>query len=248
MRSLLLAGLVCTLFSCNSARNTASNGSGEMNSNAGNTSKDGWISLFDGKTLSGWHSYGKSAPGSAWVVDDGAIHLDASNKAGYQSNGGGDLVTDQSFKDFDLQLDWKISKDGNSGVIFYIHEDTARFDESWRSGPEIQVLDNAGHPDAKIYKHRAGDLYDLIASSPETVKPYGEWNHLEIKSLHGQLDVYLNNTHVLSTTMWNDEWKQLIAGSKFKNSPDFGSFREGKIALQDHGNDVWFKNIRIKRL
>lgn len=246
MRSLLLAGFACALFSCHSAKQS-SNETSSTNSTS-TTGKDGWISLFDGKTLNGWHSYGKSAPGSAWMVDDGAIHLDASNKSGYQSKDGGDLVTNESFKDFILQLDWKISKGGNSGVIFYIHEDPARFTESWRSGPEIQVLDNAGHPDAKIYKHRAGDLYDLLASSPETVKPFGEWNHLEIKSQNGKLDVSLNNTHVLSTTMWDDNWKNLIAGSKFKNAPDWGTFREGKIALQDHGDDVWYKNIRIKRL
>lgn len=214
---------------------------------SGNTTT-GWINLFDGKTLNGWHSYGKLKPGNSWVVEDGAIHLDASNKEGYQSQSGGDLVTDQSFKDFDLQLEWKISKGGNSGIIFYIHEDKSKFDESWRSGPEIQVLDNDGHPDAKIYKHRAGDLYDLIASSPETVKPAGEWNHLEIKSEKGKLEVYLNQVKVLSTNLWNDEWKQLIAGSKFKNMPGFGTFREGKIALQDHGDDVWYRNIRIKNL
>jgi len=112
----------------------------------------------------------------------------------------------------------------------------------------MQVLDNAGHPDAKIPKHRAGDLYDLISCSQETVKPWGQWNHVEIKCVNGKLDLYLNGTNVVSTTLWDDNWKKLISGSKFKDMPDFGTFKQGHIALQDHGNDVWYKNIMIKKL
>ena len=113
---------------------------------------------------------------------------------------------------------------------------------------EMQVLDNNGHPDAKIIKHRAGDLYDLITSSPEMVKPYGEWNHAEIKCLNGKLDFYLNGTNVVSTMLWDDNWKKMVAGSKFKYMPAFGTYKKGHIGLQDHGNDVEFKNIKIKRL
>ena len=117
---------------------------------------------------------------------------------------------------------------------------------------EMQVLDNGthtrrGHDDARLYSHRAGDLYDLIASA-EAAKPQGEWNHIEIKSVNGKLDFYMNGVHSLSTTLWNDNWKKMIAISKFKQWADFGTFRKGKISLQDHGEDVWFKNIRIKRL
>ena len=112
----------------------------------------------------------------------------------------------------------------------------------------MQVLDNERHPDAKIPKHRAGDLYDLISSSQETVKPAGEWNHAEVKVQNGKLDLYLNGTNVVSTTMWDDNWKKMVAGSKFKSMPDFGTFKKGHIALQDHGNAVWYKNIKIKQL
>ncbi|MDE3144531.1 MAG: DUF1080 domain-containing protein [Bacteroidota bacterium] len=210
--------------------------------------QNGWISLFDGASTKGWHSYGKSTAGSAWKAEDGTLHLDASKKDGWQIKDGGDIVSDEEFENFHLKLEWKISKDGNSGVIFLVHEDTAKYKYVWFTGPEMQVLDNAGNEDGKIYKHHAGDLYDLIACSKETVKPYGEWNLAEIIVNKGKLELRLNGTTVVKTNLWDDNWKKLIAGSKFKSMPGFGTFHKGKIALQDHGFDVWFRNIEIKKL
>lgn len=212
------------------------------------SSSNGWISLFDGKTLKGWHTYGKTTIGEAWKVQDGVLYLDAEKIDGWQAKSGGDIVTDEEFENFDLQLEWKISKNGNSGIIFYVHEDTSKYSYCWNTGPEMQVLDNDGHPDGKIIKHRAGDLYDLISCSKETVKPVGEWNKVEIISKDGKLDFFLNGTNVVSTTLWDDNWKNLIAGSKFKNITGFGTYKKGRIALQDHGNTVWYRNIKIKRL
>jgi Domain of Unknown Function (DUF1080) len=212
------------------------------------TADSGWISLFDGKSTAGWHSYGKTTVGEAWKVADGSLYLDTTQKEGWQIKGGGDIVTNEEFENFDLKLDWKIAPNGNSGVIFYVHEDTAKYQYVWHTGPEMQVLDNNGHPDAKITKHRAGDLYDLISCSKETVKPAGEWNEAEIVSNNGKLDLYLNGTNVVSTNMWDSAWKQLLAGSKFKDMADFGTYKKGRIALQDHGNTVWYRNIKIKKL
>lgn len=208
---------------------------------------DGWQMLFDGASLNNWHSYGKQSAGKAWVVADNSIHLDTSAKENWQVRDGGDILTAEEYGNFHLKLDWKIAKDGNSGVMFYIKEDSVKYQYPWYTGPEMQVLDNNGHPDAKITKHRAGDLYDLIVSK-ETVKAAGEWNHAEIVSDKGSLKFYLNGENTLTTTLWDDNWKQLVAGSKFKERPDFATYREGKIALQDHGNAVWFKNIKIKKL
>ena len=208
----------------------------------------GWISLFDGTTLNGWHTYGKSEPGKAWNVDSGAIHLNAAAKKDYQTEGGGDLVTNDEFDNFDFKLEWNISKGGNSGIIFYVNEDTTKYKETWNTGLEMQVLDNNGHSDGKIPKHRAGNLYDLIAANPETAKGPGEWNQVEIISNNGHLELYLNGTRVVETTLWDDNWKKLVAGSKFKDMPDWGTFKKGHIALQDHGNDVWYRNIMIKKL
>lgn len=208
---------------------------------------DGWVSLFDGKTTAGWHKYGGGQAGSAWKVADSILYLDTTVKADWQVANGGDILTDEEFENFNLKLEWKIAKNGNSGIIFYVHEDPAKYEHTWQTGPEMQVVDNEGHPDGRIEKHKAGDLYDLI-SARGTAKPAGEWNMVEIKSLNGQLDLFLNGKQVVSTVMWDDNWKKLVAGSKFKDMPDFGTYKKGRIALQDHGNEVSFRNIRIKRL
>jgi len=207
---------------------------------AGN--KGGWQNLFDGKTTKGWHSYGKTTVGDAWKVSNGTIYCNPSGKEV------GDLVSNAEYSNFDLKLEWKISKDGNSGIIIDVHEDPAKYKETYQTGFEIQVLDNEGHPDGKILKHRAGDLYDLIKSSSEPVKPVGEWNVAEIICDHGKLQIFLNGTNTVTTTMWDDNWRKLIAGSKFKNMPNFGTFKQGHIALQDHGDTVWYRNIKIKTL
>jgi Domain of Unknown Function (DUF1080) len=212
---------------------------------------DGWKLLFDGQSTNGWHSYGKQSAGKIWSVKDGAFYLDAEAKKNLPGEGG-DLVTNEEYDNFDLKLDWKIGPKGNSGVIFYIHEDTTQYHDTYNTGLEMQVLDNGtptrpGHTDGRLYTHRAGDLYDLLASK-EAVHPQGEWNHVEVISLNGKLDFYMNGEHSLSVNLWNDNWKQMIAISKFKDMPGFGTFKKGKISLQDHGEDVWFKNIRIKRL
>ena len=210
--------------------------------------KDGWQLLFDGTTLKGWHKYGGKPVGSAWKVADGSFYLDTTVKENWQIKDGGDIVSDDEFENFHLKLEWKIAKNGNSGIMFYVFEDTAKYKWPWETAPEMQVLDNDGHGDGKIIKHRAGDLYDLISCSKETVKAVGEWNLAEIKSVAGKLDLYLNGENVVSTTLWDDNWKKMVAGSKFVKMPDFGTYKKGKIALQDHGNNVSFRNVIIKKL
>lgn len=245
-RSLLAAALLCAFAACNEAGTDVNEDSTTALNN--DTAAASASALFDGSTLTGWHTYGKTEPGSAWNVDSGAIHLQAAGSAGYQTSGGGDLVSNEEYEDFDLQLDWKISKNGNSGILLYVQEDTAKYKETYFTGPEIQVLDNNGHPDAKIIKHRAADLYDLITSTPETVKPVGEWNKVRIRSEDSTLTVWLNGTQVVTTKLWDDNWRKMVANSKFKQWQDFGTFTKGHIVLQDHGNEVWYRNINIERL
>lgn len=234
------------LSSCSSSKNSTTVNSD--NTLSAKEKKDGWKLLFDGKSITEWHNYGKQNVGNEWKTENGVIHLDASTK----NKEGGDLVSNQEYGNFDLKMDWKISEKGNSGILFYVQEDPAKYRETYFTGPEMQVLDNGtpirlGQPDGKLYTHRAGDLYDLLASQ-EVENPLGEWNHIEIKSLNGKLDFYMNGKHTLSTTLWNDYWQKMIAISKFRKMPDFGTFKKGRIALQNHGDDVWFKNIRIKEL
>ncbi|MBC7949831.1 MAG: DUF1080 domain-containing protein [Chitinophagaceae bacterium] len=210
---------------------------------------DGWQALFDGQSSSGWHKYGGGPVGSAWKISDGMLWLDTSAKSSDgKIAGGGDIVSNEDFENFHLKLEWKISSRGNSGVMFYVNEDTVKYKRPYETGPEMQILDNDGHADGKITKHRAGDLYDLISCTRETVKPVGEWNLAEIKSMNGQLEFYLNGEKVVATTMWDDNWKKMVAGSKFKEWKDFGTYKSGKICLQDHDNLVTYRNIRIKRL
>jgi hypothetical protein len=208
---------------------------------------DKWISLFDGKTLKGWHVYGHKA-NTNWNVADGAIHLDPSIRGQQGSKVSNDLVSDKSFENFHFKYDWKISKNGNSGLIFWVQEDSVKYRQTYHTGPEMQVLDNDGHPDGKIEKHRAGNLYDLIAGKEGVVKPVGEWNTAEIICNRGKLEFILNGVSVLSTTYGDDSWKKMVAGSKFKQWPDFGTVFNGHFALQDHGNDVWYRNIMIQKL
>lgn len=252
-KQLLLAAPLGFLMSCNSGEKTSSETMASADStttaataNPKDTS-DGWTSLFDGNTTAGWHSYGKDKSGESWKISDGVLYLDTSKKVGYQTQGG-DLVSDKEYGDFDLKLEWKIAPKGNSGIIFYAHEDTSKYKETWNTGPEMQIVDNEGHPDGKLIRHQAGDLYDLISSSQKSAKPVGEWNQVEIMSKGGKLDLFLNGTNVVSTTLWDDNWKKLVAGSKFKSMPDFGTYKKGHIVLQDHGNMVSFRNIKIKEL
>ncbi len=208
----------------------------------------GWISLFDGKSLNGWHTYGKNTTNPSWKVADGTIFFNGSQKSAAENKGSGDLVTNSEFENFHFKTDWKISRNGNSGIIFWVQEDTAKYKQTYHTGPEMQVLDNDGHSDGKILKHRAGNLYDLIAGTEGIVKPVGEWNTAEIISNRGKLTFMLNGVIVVTTTYGDEDWKKMVAGSKFKQWPDFGTVFKGHFALQDHGNDVWFRNIMVKKL
>lgn len=239
---LIAAALGLTAYSC-SGQKQGHSGEAPANALSKKEKAAGWKLLFDGKTTAGWHTYGATTAGTAWQAADGTLQLDGTSQSGR-----GDLISDEEYGNFELQLDWKISQNGNSGVCLYVIDNKDKYKYMWYTGLEMQILDNDGHPDGKIIKHRAGDLYDLIKSSSEPVKAVGEWNHVAIKSLNGKLDFYLNGVHIVDTHLWDDNWRTLVAGSKFKNLPDFTAFKSGHIGLQDHGNTVWFRNVKIKRL
>lgn len=212
-----------------------------------NNAKKGWKKLFDGKTKNGWHIYNNEGTGESWKVEDGVLYCDVDNEKKPGVKKGGDLTTDLEYENYHLSLEWKISEGGNSGIIFGVHEDP-KFKTSYATGMEMQVLDNEKAGDAKNPRHRAGDLYDLIKCNRETVKPAMEWNHAEIIYVNRALTLKLNGETVVTTTVGDDQFNQLVAGSKFKNWPGFAKYSKGKISLQDHGNLVWFRNIKIKQL
>lgn len=209
--------------------------------------KGEWTSLFNGKDLSGWHGYGQDTIGSAWKIDDGAIYLDVTDKEGWQSNNGGDIITDEAYANYELELEWKIGKCGNSGIIYNVQE-TDEYMYPWMTGPEMQVLDNTCHPDAKIVTHRAGDLYDMVSVAEENDNPAGEWNKVKLVVTPGRVEHWQNGKQQVVYNNTGEEWKAMIADSKFKSMTNWGMFTEGAISLQDHGDPVWFRNIRIREM
>ncbi len=216
--------------------------------------KQGWELLFDGEKIDQFRNFKKETVGSGWIVDNGALHLNAQPRddGSWQAIDGGDIITNKAYENFDLKLEWKIGNCGNSGIIFNIVEDD-KYDYVWQTGPEMQILDNTCHPDTKYEKHRAGDLYDLISTKYITVNPAGQWNKIRIVSDNGRVKFYQNGYEVVNFEMHTDKWNEMIANSKFNGEKDpimvdFGQARKGHIALQDHGDKVWFRNIKIREI
>ncbi len=211
---------------------------------------DGWVLLFDGETPTGWRAYGKDAFPAGWEVVDGTLHCQGSGRGEAGGVEGGDIVYEKPFSNFHLKLEWKISEGGNSG-IFYLGQETHDF--IWKTAPEMQVLDNEKHPDAEAGiagNRQAGALYDLIPAVPQNAKPAGEWNAVEIKVYKGSVWHFMNGEVVLEYHLWTPEWNDLVAGSKFPAlNPDWANVAaEGLIGLQDHGDDVWYRSIKIREL
>ena len=206
-----------------------------------------WIVLFDGTTMDAWRGYGREDLPETWKIEDGAmVFYPADKPAGENHN----LVTKQMFGDFVLSLEWKISEGGNSGIFWGVQEDPWR-SEPYQSGPEIQVLDDERHPDAKNgTTHQAGALYDMVAPSKSVVRPAGEWNLCEITVDYSsnQGSVRLNGTEIVTFPLGNEAWDAMVANSKFKGWKGFGESHIGMIGLQDHGDIVAFRNIKIKPL
>ena len=206
--------------------------------------KAGWKLLFDGKSLNGWRMY-QNKPADCWGVKNGEIYCKGSEVD--KSDLRADIITMDQYENYELLVDWKIAPGGNSGIIYNVVEDP-KYDYVWQTGPEMQVLDNACHPDTRFVTHQAGDLYDLVASSYVTVKPAGEWNKARIIKKDGKVEHWLNGVPVVRYEMYTDEWLEMINRSKFKDMPDFGRAKKGKIALQDHGDKVWYRNIKVRSL
>ena len=214
--------------------------------------EEGWRLLFDGKSTDGWRGYLKdSFPEKGWIIEDGALKVQGAGTG--EAGNGGDIIFDEEFKDFQLSLEWKISEGGNSG-IFYLAEEIEG-EPIFTSAPEMQILDNDRHPDAKLGKdgnRQAGSLYDLIPARPQNAKPVGEWNKVSVLVYRGTVVHTQNGENVVEYHLWTDEWKEMIKDSKFKDWKSFlnagGDDKKGYIGLQDHGDDVWFRNIKIKEL
>ncbi len=229
---------------------------------------EGYIVLFDGTSLNGWRGYGKDYVPSRWSIDDGAIKITGSGTGEAQSGEGGDLIFAHKFKNFEMELEWKVAKGSNSGIFYLAQEiqtknedGTMKFEPIFISSPEYQVLDNANHPDAKLGKdgnRQSASLYDMIPAVPQNQNPFGEWNKAKIMVYKGTVVHYQNDVNVLEYHLWTPKWTEMLQASKFSEEAwplafellnnCGGEAHEGYIGMQDHGDDVWYRNIRIKIL
>ncbi|MGM0547183.1 MAG: 3-keto-disaccharide hydrolase [Bacteroidota bacterium] len=213
--------------------------------------EDDWQLLFDGEDPSEhWRGYCDEAfPDSGWTVEDNALKVIGSG-SGEAGGEGGDVISKEKYTDFELQLEWKVEKGGNSGIFYLAEELCDEGEPIWKSAPEMQILDNENHPDAKMGEdgnRQAGSLYDMIPADPQNANPHGEWNTARIMVYQGTVVHYQNGEKILEYHLWTDDWKEMVENSKFDEFSGFEDVaKEGYIGLQDHGNDVWFRNIKIK--
>ncbi|MEO8179860.1 MAG: DUF1080 domain-containing protein [Deltaproteobacteria bacterium] len=224
------------------------------NGAASHSEPAGWVSLFDGRSLAQWRGYCRSSVPESWVPEDGALHLKPPSTDPPSSIARADLVTRSEYETFELALDWKVSEGGNSGIFYLAQENCGAGDRAeapiYESAPEMQILDNERHPDAKLGlngNRQAGSLYDLIPANPQNARPAGEWNHVELKVDHGRVSLRQNDQTVVEYEPGAPDFQARVAASKFKGSRGFTEpTRRGHIGLQDHGNEVWFRDIRIR--
>ena len=221
----------------------------KVNKLTGKEKKSGWTLLFNGKDFTGWRQCNGTEMPKNWVIEDNAMKVfTAPDKKPGQGANGDIIYAPKKFRNFELSIDWKTSKMGNSGIFYNVREVPGK--AIYYAAPEVQVLDNIDATDNKIDSHLAGSLYDMLPADPKTVKPAGEWNTIVISLKDGKVTHTQNGVKVVEYTLWTPEWDAMVANSKFKTFPGFieGIAREGYIGLQDHGYAIWFRNIKIREL
>jgi 3-keto-disaccharide hydrolase len=196
----------------------------------------GWQLLFDGKTTSGWRGYRQDAMPRGWQVVDGALT---------RVDSAGDIVTTKEFGNFELALEWQVGKAGNSGIFYRVSEDS---EYPWSSGPEMQVLDDAGHPDGRSPLTSAGALYGIYPAPRGVVRPAGEWNAVRIVLNGSHVEHWLNGVKVVQAELGSPDWEARFKLSKFAKLPRYGRNASGHIGLQDHGDRVAYRNIKVRPL
>ena len=248
MKKLILSvGLTMALFtSCKEkTEKTEAKNIAETTTEETQPEDNDWEVLFDGSNLDKWHAYNGQAPTQWKIVDDALVFTPAENREGTEN-----LVTNEKYTSFVLTLDWMISEGGNSGIMWAV-EENPEYHEPYYTGPEIQILDDERHPDAKAgTTHRSGALYDMIAAPEGVVNPAGEWNSYEITIDYTNNEgiIVMNGEEVVTFPVKGEEWKGMVGDSKFADWEACGKAETGLLALQDHGHQVSFKNIKIKKL
>ncbi|MEG0947873.1 MAG: DUF1080 domain-containing protein [Bacteroidales bacterium] len=221
--------------------------------------EEGEIVLFDGESFNGWRGYNRQDVPTAWTIEDGCIKINGSGMGEAGAKDGGDIIFDQKFGNFELTFDWKVDKGSNSGIFYLAQEVPDK--PIYYSAPEYQILDNQNHPDARLGidgNRCSASLYDMIPAKPQNSKPYGEWNTGKILVYKGTVVHFQNGEQMLEYHLWTPEWQEMLDKCKFsqdKNPVAYdllincgGDEKAGYIGLQDHGDNVWYRNIKVKKL
>jgi hypothetical protein len=211
---------------------------------------EGWQLLFDGKEFVHWRGFKMESIPPGWTVQDGTLHFDAQ----HGEEGFGDLITKEQYADFELSLEWKITENANSGILFRVTED---YDQEFMTGPEYQIIDDGN----EVYPYpeteesieledwqTTGANYALHTPSARVSKPVGEWNLTRLVVNGPHVEHWLNGTKIVEYELWTDDWKEKVAATKFSEWPQYGLNKTGHIVLQDHGQSIWFRNLKIKPL
>jgi hypothetical protein len=225
--------LIAAVLACGTS-DSGTNGLTSPDGTATPSSAADWRPLFDGKTTAGWRGYHQKTMPGGWQAVNGALT---------RVSQGGDIITNDQFGDFELELEWQISEGGNSGIMYRVSEEG---DEAYYTGPEYQVLDNGRHADGKNPLTSAASDYGLYAPVKDVTRPVGEWNAARIVVKGNHVEHWLNSVKVVEYELGSADWQQRVDGSKFKEWPNYGRIPKGHIALQDHGSRVAYRNIRIR--
>lgn len=204
--------------------------------------KAGWKLLFDGKTLNGWRTY-QNKKSDSWSVKNGTIYCKGSTND--KSDLRADLITKEQFDNFDLSVDWKISPEGNSGIIYLFNENEKA---AYLTGPEYQIIDDKGFPQKLEDWQMTAANYAMDPAIGAVTKPVGEWNNTRIVVKDGRVQHWINGKKVVDTKMWTPEWQKKKDEGKWKDAPKYGTVKKGHIAFQDHGSEAWFRNVKIRKL
>lgn len=208
---------------------------------------NGWVALFDGSNTQAWREFhGTAFPADGWKVENGTLlHIEGDGRSG---RAGGDLTSRDVFRNFEFAADWCLQPGGNSGVKYLVVEANSPPASRSAFGLEYQLIDDLAHPDAKQDNRKTAGIYDVAAPGAKTLRPAGQWNHLRIVVNHGQVEQWLNGQKVLAFSLDSQQFKDWVAGSKYKGDARYGASREGHIALQEHGSGVAFRNVKVRRL
>ena len=205
---------------------------------------EGWQLLFDGKSLQGWKIF-KDRKNNSWEVADGTLHCKAPLEQPGVDNERSDIITSESFENFELSLEWKIAPEANSGIIFRVTEE---FEQTYLTGPEYQIIDDIGYPGGLKEENKTASCYDMYVAGEKELKPVGEWNHSKLVVNGNHIEHWLNGRKVLEYELNSEDWLTRKNNSKWKDAAGYGVPTKGAIALQDHGSEVWFRKIMIRRL